>query len=63
MLMEFMHENTSTADIPVLVDTDPNIINLDSHQWQIRARKARAEIKLITYACCPGEDLIYDVYL
>ncbi|XP_060568605.1 acetylcholine receptor subunit alpha-like isoform X1 [Ruditapes philippinarum] len=55
MMMEFMHVNTSTTDIPVLADTDPNIINLDSHKWQLRARKARAEINMLTYACCPEE--------
>ena len=54
-MLEFMHVNTSTTDIPVLADTDPNIINIDSHQWQLVARKARAEINLITYACCPGK--------
>jgi hypothetical protein len=54
MMIEFMHVNTSTTDIPVLADTDPNIVNLDSHMWQLRARKARAEINMLTYACCPG---------
>ena len=55
MTMEFMHVNTSTTDIPVLADTDPSIINLDSHHWQLVARKARADINMITYACCPGK--------
>ncbi|XP_060595282.1 acetylcholine receptor subunit alpha-1-A-like [Ruditapes philippinarum] len=55
MMMEFMHVNTSITDIPVLADTDPNIVNLDSHKWQLRARKARAEINMLTYACCPEE--------
>lgn len=58
VMMEFMHVNTSSTDVPVLADTDPKIINLDGHKWQLRGRKARAEINLLTYSCCLEESYV-----
>ncbi|XP_053372545.1 neuronal acetylcholine receptor subunit beta-3-like [Mercenaria mercenaria] len=59
VMMEFMHVNTSRTDVPVLADTDPNIINLDGNKWQLRGRKASAEINLFTYSCCLGLLLVF----
>ncbi|XP_045209368.2 neuronal acetylcholine receptor subunit alpha-10-like [Mercenaria mercenaria] len=58
VMMEFMHVNTSRTDVPVLADTDPNIINLDGNKWQLRGRKASAEINLFTYSCCLEESYV-----